>query len=192
MNARKQCSWKFGVVIGAFFLLSALVTDSLAYSDNLTSGMMRQAKISEAFRSASGKAINATEVILAGIVVSLFTLPLGFYRITKPELRSSAKWLLGIGVVSVLVVVVAGVALKGYRSEGKRLVCIAHLNILAFAKDQAANELNLSPGAPISMEQILRFTDALTLQCPAGGRYDLGNIGQEPRCSIPSHSLSDF
>jgi hypothetical protein len=64
--------------------------------------------------------------------------------------------------------------------------CQNNLRSIDGAKGQLALEIALTNGAVATEEQISKYIDAgfKSLRCAEGGRYFIGFIGAEPRCSF--------
>ena len=68
--------------------------------------------------------------------------------------------------------------------------CINNLRQIDAAMQQCALEHRLSATNIVTAEQILPFLMNQQLpQCPAGGTYTFGSLGEIPVCSIPGHAL---
>ncbi|MCH8525753.1 MAG: hypothetical protein LAT79_01175 [Kiritimatiellae bacterium] len=82
----------------------------------------------------------------------------------------------------------AAIALPSFsraRQSAQRNACINNLRIIDSAKDQWAIETNRRSGDPVTREDLLKyFHDRQLPVCPAGGAYELGTIGESPRCSL--------
>jgi hypothetical protein len=71
-----------------------------------------------------------------------------------------------------------------------RSTCIGNLHWIAGAKDMLAREQGLKAGSVVTTEAVAAYVVDGWRDCPAGGKYTLNPIGQNPTCSIPGHSLS--
>jgi hypothetical protein len=68
--------------------------------------------------------------------------------------------------------------------------CINNLRKIDGAKEQWSLEKFATNGAPVEMSHLLRFIRGGGVpQCPMGGKYEIGRIGEAPRCSIAGHTL---
>ncbi len=75
------------------------------------------------------------------------------------------------------------------RGVSQKNVCINNLRQIDGAKQQWALENNRTAGDHPSLNDLKPFLRR-TLSCPAGGRYTIGAVEDQPTCSIPGHSLS--
>lgn len=75
----------------------------------------------------------------------------------------------------------------------QRNACINHLRQIDAAKNQWALENNKSAGNPITAQDIAPYikldANGNIPDCPAGGTYTIGAVGEVPTCSIPDHVL---
>ncbi len=71
-----------------------------------------------------------------------------------------------------------------------RSACINNLRWIAGAKDLLARERELKPGAVVGDEAVAAYVVDGWPSCPAGGKYTVNAIGQNPTCSIAGHSLA--
>jgi hypothetical protein len=69
--------------------------------------------------------------------------------------------------------------------------CIANLMQLDSAKEQWSMDNKKRRGASVSMKELVGADKYLRKEprCPAGGKYTLGKIGEQPRCSLKGHAL---
>jgi len=77
-------------------------------------------------------------------------------------------------------------ALRARRSS-MRYTCIGNLRQLDSAKSLWATEHS---GAP-SMEDLIPDHVRVAPECPAGGIYTLGEVGNNTTCSIEGHSIDE-
>jgi hypothetical protein len=68
----------------------------------------------------------------------------------------------------------------------RRNTCINNMRILSAATDQAAMECDLKNGDVAPRDEISSFikNGIDSLRCPAGGVYECGIVGTDPKCSI--------
>jgi len=73
-------------------------------------------------------------------------------------------------------------------------ICRNNLRMIDMAKDMAALELALSNGSSVTEKQISgQIKDGYSsLECPSGGSYDIGTIGEPPTCTVTSHGLPEL
>lgn len=70
-----------------------------------------------------------------------------------------------------------------------RYRCVINLRVLESIKFQLQTERRLGDADVPDPQQLAEFCNQNRLpQCPAGGRYTLGNFATPPTCSIPDHS----
>ena len=70
--------------------------------------------------------------------------------------------------------------------------CLNNLRQIDAAKEQCAYAKKLSMGTVLKVEWITPYLKrGMTPQCPAGGIYTIGALGETPRCSIASHTLAE-
>lgn len=80
------------------------------------------------------------------------------------------------------------IGMQGERAE--RAACICRLAAIRSAKKQWALANGKLPGDPVDEVEINRaYLKGGRPKCPAGGRYTYGNVGENPRCSVPQHRL---
>ena len=75
----------------------------------------------------------------------------------------------------------------------QRNVCINNLRQIDAAKNEWALEKRKPTGAPITEDDIKPYlkldANGNLPECPAGGKYTIGKVGEKPTCSIPGHEL---
>lgn len=73
----------------------------------------------------------------------------------------------------------------------QRDVCINNLRIFDAAENQWAMENHKTTNDVPTLADLQPYmrNDPNTANCPAGGTYTIGHVGQEPTCSIPDHKL---
>jgi chromosome segregation ATPase len=79
------------------------------------------------------------------------------------------------------------------QAEAERNKCINNLRQIDAAKNQYALENRKTTGAIVTEDDIKPYikldADGNLPKCPAGGKYTIGRIGENPTCSIPGHEL---
>jgi hypothetical protein len=68
-------------------------------------------------------------------------------------------------------------------------VCATQLGMFANAKKLWAEQNNKTTNDTPAMEDLVPFIRCQT-NCPGGGAYNLGKIGETPTCSIPEHQAA--
>jgi hypothetical protein len=72
------------------------------------------------------------------------------------------------------------------------LACYNNIGALDGAKEQLRIDRGLKIGDPVEPVMLTQyFFRGVLPQCPSGGTYTIGAIGQKPVCSIPAHSESE-
>ncbi len=108
-----------------------------------------------------------------------------------------------ISVVRVLVLLVPALILfctilfhavwRPHSHGSPRSLCVAHLKQIEGAKATWALEHRKQP-TDVPTDSDLFGTNRYIFvkpKCPAGGNYTLGAVSENPRCSIPSHTLPE-
>ena len=78
------------------------------------------------------------------------------------------------------------------RSTAQHNACINNLRQLDAAANQWALEKGKKTGDACTAKDLMpyvRLTDGQLPKCPQGGTYTIGAVGEEPKCSIPGHTL---
>lgn len=105
------------------------------------------------------------------------------------------KFSLTARILIVLLAAVAVIMLIERFKKGRTIAilnaCISNLRILAVAKTQAAIELGIQKGQPITPEKVSQVIPGgfSSLKCQAGGTYTINPQGTPPTCNIPGHNL---
>jgi hypothetical protein len=72
----------------------------------------------------------------------------------------------------------------------QRNACINNLRQIDAAKNQWALEKGKANGTAVTEADITPYIQGGVLpKCPAGGKYTIGKVGENPTCSIPGHEL---
>ena len=103
--------------------------------------------------------------------------------------------LVEIMIVVMIIGLLAAIALPGFqkaREASQENACINNLRVIEGAMDQYAIEENQQTGGEVDLSDDLvgpgNYIDE-TPECPAGGTYDVSNIGTAPTCDIDGHEL---
>lgn len=74
----------------------------------------------------------------------------------------------------------------------RQVRCIRNLERIAQAKEQYAQEHQLTNGSPVTAEQIVEVIEGgwTSLRCPGRGAYTIQPVGANPRCSEAGHELA--
>jgi len=102
-----------------------------------------------------------------------------------------------IGEVTISMADVQEITDKGKEEERKivdspenRQACINNLRQIDAAKEQSALANKWADGAVAVIPVIVEYIKGSALPvCPSGGKYDVGVIGKNPKCSVPGHKL---
>ncbi|HEY4984282.1 MAG TPA: hypothetical protein VIJ24_04405 [Verrucomicrobiae bacterium] len=68
-------------------------------------------------------------------------------------------------------------------------VCINSLRQIDGAKEQWALETHAKPGDIAPLTNVTSYIKGGFPKCPQGGSYTIGRVGENPKCSVPGHSL---
>lgn len=101
---------------------------------------------------------------------------------------------LGIALAILIIPLMIAIAIPNFvkaRSVAQTNACINNLRQIDAAKMQWALENSKTNGAiPAAVDLSPYLKGGLkSLQCPAGGTYTIGPVGEEPTCSILDHKL---
>jgi hypothetical protein len=99
---------------------------------------------------------------------------------------SIAVWLLAMAIGAPLGIK----AIHARNVVRRQRECLNNLRVIDGAKFTLAGEKNLKPGAQTSVEAISPYMIGGWRNCPAGGRYAINGIGEDPTCSVPGHGFS--
>jgi hypothetical protein len=74
--------------------------------------------------------------------------------------------------------------------EAKRR-CINNLRQIDSAKEQYSLAANLDDGAKVTGAEIGAYLNGGwdAMKCPAGGKYTISPVGDNPKCSVPGHQM---
>jgi len=71
------------------------------------------------------------------------------------------------------------------RRTAQRQACIMNLKAIESAKEAWAAENRKADGDPVDVEAVNAYLkNSEAPQCPAGGTYTYGNVGEKPTCSL--------
>ena len=99
-----------------------------------------------------------------------------------------------LGVAVVFTAAVAPTSCAGVRADAQRNTCIRNLTALQGAKADWARSfgitnLDVAPETTATNQFGWKQHLGNRPQCPAGGKYWIGRLGEPPRCSIAGHTL---
>lgn len=99
-------------------------------------------------------------------------------------------------IVIVIIIVLLAITLPGFfraRNTSNQNACISNLRMIDSGKEQWAMANQLVDGDPVSTASVNEYLRGFTPQCPAGGSYTYGTIGQDPDCNadgVTSHNFA--
>jgi hypothetical protein len=102
------------------------------------------------------------------------------------------RWLLfGLPAVAVFACLIAIAIPHKARTLPPTNPCINRLRQIDGAKEQWALENHAKSGDIVTIKDISSYIYKASevLKCPQGGSYTIGRIGENPKCSVPGHSL---
>jgi hypothetical protein len=94
-----------------------------------------------------------------------------------------------IGGAGVLVLGTIIPCLVPARASAQRNACINHLRQINDAKELWASETHQTAGNETIVHEVDQHINGRALNCPNGGIYDYGKVGEKPRCSVKGHTL---
>ena len=104
--------------------------------------------------------------------------------------RGSAVSSLVVGGLIITAMILASIpGVARMQRDDARKACIENLALLESAKERFALDHQLSPGAPCTVDALIKDGKMLKAMpiCVTGGKYTLGAIGQLPTCTVPGH-----
>lgn len=104
-------------------------------------------------------------------------------------MRHRAFTLVEIVIVVLIIGILMAIATPQWfkaREAARKRSCLANLRQIAAAKEQFAMEEKLSDGAPVTQGDLwpAYLKGSAFPSCPTAGTYTIGNVGQDPVCSI--------
>jgi hypothetical protein len=91
--------------------------------------------------------------------------------------------------VAVLAIGVLAPCFVRAKPLAEKNACIANLREIDDAKEQWALETRRPAGATLITTEVERYFRHGRPNCPSGGAYDYGKVGEVPRCSTKDHTL---
>lgn len=96
--------------------------------------------------------------------------------------------LLEIMIVITIISVLLGIAIPNFmnsREKTKARSCCGNLRMINQAKEQFGMANSLYEGTPIQAGSLMPYLhDSTFPSCPSGGVYTVGDLGQDPTCSL--------
>lgn len=97
--------------------------------------------------------------------------------------------ILSVPVLLFAVGVIGSKLFSNYPESAPNNACINQLRLIDGAKRLWASENHRTNG-PVAWNDILHYLSREKIpQCPKGGSYTLGGIGQLPTCTVEGHKL---
>lgn len=98
-----------------------------------------------------------------------------------------------VAIIGIIIAIAVPAFLRA-RENSRGQACQENLSKIDGAKEQYALEFKLSNGSAIQMDWLIQPNGAAVgsgylkkqPQCPSNGTYTLGNVGEDPSCSIGS------
>ena len=91
-------------------------------------------------------------------------------------------------IVITIISILLGIAIPNFinsRERTKGTSCCDNLRQINQAKEQFAMANSLSEGSPVTAGNLMPYLrDSVFPSCPSGGIYTVGNVGDDPTCSI--------
>lgn len=97
--------------------------------------------------------------------------------------------LVEIMIVILIIGILLGIAIPQFlraKEQSLHKVCVANLREIEYAKELFTSDQKLNNGAPCTLPDLwpaylkgIAFPD-----CPGGGTYTVGNIGDAPTCTL--------
>lgn len=95
---------------------------------------------------------------------------------------------LALGAVGLFAVVLPNLHSR-YPRTSRKNACINNLRQMDGAKEQWALEYKIPTNSVAPTNAVAQYIKGGYPACPQGGVYFLGRVGENPRCSVPGHSL---
>ncbi len=94
-----------------------------------------------------------------------------------------------VGIIALLAVIAIPNFVRA-RSTSEKSSCLNNLREIDGAKQQWGLENNkLNADTPISSDLSVYLKHNIFPECPGGGAYTIGNLGELPLCNIAGHTF---
>lgn len=109
-----------------------------------------------------------------------------------PKTRRQFWW--RVVIISIIAVGAFAIVVPNYIACGPspiafRNACINNLLQIGGAKEQWAMDNKAESGTPVVEAEVAQYIKGGMPQCPRGGKYTIGQVGDLPRCSISDHTI---
>lgn len=108
-------------------------------------------------------------------------------------MKKRAFTLLEVMIVVLIIGILISIAIPQMmtaRANSAKKTCQSNLRIFDTVKAQYAMEENKPNETPVVLGDLLPYLRRVP-ECPLGGVYDLTNVGDRSRCSVPEHVHPD-
>lgn len=114
-------------------------------------------------------------------------------------MKKRAFTLVEIAIVLVVIAILLGIAVPQFlrsRAHSQAQSCISSLKKIDEAKEMWAIAYHKADGAAVQMADLVPDFITRLPQCPGGGTYAVGDLGDTPTCSLGglarfAHKLAD-
>lgn len=79
-------------------------------------------------------------------------------------------------------------ALANAKAKAQKVACANNLRLIQAAKKKWALQNSKSPSDTPTWEDLRPYLGGRILNCPGGGEYSINSVGEQPTCSVHSHT----